>query len=104
MGALDFSPVLLYVLAVVGLTWFVRQAATDWFERRGLTARRAVPLVLRGVAVVVVALVVANVALRQPPAALAFNLFVVAAQAGALLLTVRLAEAERVGRIGDGAP
>lgn len=103
MGSLELNPVLVYVLGVVAVTWLLRQLAADWLDRRGLSARAAVPVVARGAAALSVLLVVVSVVLSEPWTALAFGLGVVAVQAGALLLTRRLVEAERAGRLEEGA-
>ena len=88
----EATPTLLYVLAVVALSWLLRQAAAGFIRRRGMRAREAAPLVVKALLPVGLALAAANVLLREPAAALLFNLLVVAVQAGAMLLTLRLAE------------
>ena len=97
------SPSLVYVLSVVAGTWVLRQAMSGWITRRGLTARQAVPIVAGAAATLGVVLVGVNVALGESWRPLLFNLFVVAVQAGALLLTLRLAEAAQA-YAGSAAP
>lgn len=110
MGEFELSPVLVYALGVVGATYLLRQLAAAWIGRRGWGWQRALRPVGAGCGVVAAALLVLNLVLGEPWSAYLFSLFALFAQAGALLLTLRLAEharaLERMARLdseGDAA-
>ena len=89
------SPALVLALSVIGVSVVARTAASGWFARRSLSARAATPHVALGVGALVMGAALATLLTAQPWQVFAFGVFVVAAQGVALLLSLRLAEAQR---------